>query len=139
MTKEDLLRRLEELGFDRKEYWVVSGGAMVLYGLREKTHDLDLGCTATLADRLENRGYPVTRLPGGGIGCGKPGSVDGQGKSLPEIDITQYLGAPGGKGLGAGVEGQLGGVALGQIPQIGTAGKIRHILGLQANAVQISV
>ena len=29
MTKEDLLRRLEELGFDRKEYWVVSGGAMV--------------------------------------------------------------------------------------------------------------
>lgn len=65
MTKEDLLRRLEELGFDRKEYWVVSGGAMVLYGLREKTHDLDLGCTATLADRLENRGYPVTRLPDG--------------------------------------------------------------------------
>ena len=36
MTKEDLLRRLEELGFDRKEYWVVSGGAMVLYGLRKK-------------------------------------------------------------------------------------------------------
>ena len=55
MTKEDLLRRLEELGFDRKEYWVVSGGAMVLYGLREKTHDLDLGCTAALADRLEIR------------------------------------------------------------------------------------
>lgn len=65
MTKEDLLRRLEELGFDRKEYWVVSGGAMVLYGLREKTHDLDLGCTATLADRLENQGYPITRLPDG--------------------------------------------------------------------------
>lgn len=65
MTKEDLLRRLEELGFDRKEYWVVSGGAMVLYGLREKNHDLDLGCTATLADRLENRGYPITRFPDG--------------------------------------------------------------------------
>ena len=65
MNKADLLRRLEELGFDRGEYWVVSGGAMVLYGLREKTHDLDLGCTTALADRLEGRGYPVTRFPDG--------------------------------------------------------------------------
>lgn len=39
---------------------------MVLYSIREQTHDIDLGCTADLADRLEKHGVPVIRQPDGG-------------------------------------------------------------------------
>ena len=38
---------------------MITGEAMVLYGLRPKTHDIDLGCTSALADSLQADGYPV--------------------------------------------------------------------------------
>ena len=58
MKKEEILTRLRALPWDPKDYWVVTGGAMVLYGLRERTHDVDLGCTSGLADALEAAGVP---------------------------------------------------------------------------------
>ena len=45
-----------------KNRWMITGSAMVLYGIREQTHDIDLGCTKQLADRLEAEGCPVERL-----------------------------------------------------------------------------
>ena len=38
---------------------------MVLYGLREQTSDIDLGCTSDLADLLQQEGFPVERMPDG--------------------------------------------------------------------------
>lgn len=38
---------------------------MVLYGMKPKTHDIDLGCTTALADRLEAEGHPLERLADG--------------------------------------------------------------------------
>lgn len=38
---------------------------MVLYGLREQTSDIDLGCTSELADYLQEKGFPVEQLPDG--------------------------------------------------------------------------
>lgn len=58
MKKADIDARLREFPYDPGEYWVLAGGAMVLYGLREETADLDLGCTPKLADRLEAEGFP---------------------------------------------------------------------------------
>lgn len=58
--KLSLLRRLRKLPFSEKEYWVVAGGAMVLHGFRPQTRDIDLGCTALLADKLERQGYAVS-------------------------------------------------------------------------------
>ena len=57
MNRTDILARLQDFPYDPGEYWVVTGGAMVLYGLREQTHDVDLGCTARLADELEAKGF----------------------------------------------------------------------------------
>lgn len=37
---KSLLQRLQELSFSEKEYWVVAGAAMVLYGFRPQTHDV---------------------------------------------------------------------------------------------------
>ena len=91
MKKEDIIKRLNALPYDTGDYWVITGGAMVLYGFREETHDIDLGCTARLADRLEAEGYLTDRYPDGRrefrIGgdveifedwlCGTVGSVGG--------------------------------------------------------------
>ena len=63
--KHSMLRRLGELAFPATEYWVITGGAMVLYGFRPQTHDIDLGCTTALADELEREGYPVSRTADG--------------------------------------------------------------------------
>ncbi len=59
--KKSLIKRLNELPFQKEEYWVVAGGAMVLHGFRPQTHDIDLGCTTLLADSLEHQGYSVLR------------------------------------------------------------------------------
>lgn len=65
MRKTDIIARLEALPYDPEEYWVITGGAMVLYGIREETSDIDLGCTARMADRLEQDGYLYQVTPDG--------------------------------------------------------------------------
>ncbi|MBD5533609.1 MAG: hypothetical protein HDQ98_15675 [Lachnospiraceae bacterium] len=63
--KQSLIQRLKELSFPEKEYWVVAGGAMVLHGFRPQTHDIDLGCSTLLADKLEKQGYFVSHCDDG--------------------------------------------------------------------------
>ena len=65
MDKEKLIARLKELPLDDAQYWLITGGAMVLYGLREQTSDIDLGCTSELADFLQEKGFPVEQLADG--------------------------------------------------------------------------
>ena len=57
MNKKDIISELERFPFDRNEYWLITGSAMVLYGIREQTHDIDMGCTEKMADLLEKEGY----------------------------------------------------------------------------------
>ena len=57
MNKQDIIEKLNAFPYDKKDYWVITGGAMVLYGFREETHDIDLGCTSSLADQLEADGF----------------------------------------------------------------------------------
>lgn len=60
MNRAELIERVKALPFPKEDYWVITGGAMVLYGLREQTHDIDLGCTSRLADELEQQGAEVS-------------------------------------------------------------------------------
>ncbi len=76
--KQSLIQRVQALSFPEREYWVVAGGAMVLHGFRPQTHDIDLGCSALLADKLERQGYPVSRCD------------DGNRKILYSEDIEIY-------------------------------------------------
>ena len=57
MNKAEMMAKLKAFPYDPAEYWVITGGAMVLYGIREESSDIDLGCTAKMADRLEQEGY----------------------------------------------------------------------------------
>lgn len=64
MKAEDIRQRLAELALDTNEYRINAGGAMVLHGLREETHDLDIWCTKKLGDTLAQRCEPQM-LPNG--------------------------------------------------------------------------
>ncbi len=66
MKKADILAALAAFPYSKEDYWVITGGAMVLYGIREETHDIDLGCTAKMADTLEAEGYLYRVMPEGG-------------------------------------------------------------------------
>ena len=65
LRKDEIIGFLNEAAFDRSEYWVTSGAAMVLHGIKETTRDIDLGCTTQMADRLEREGYDVEALRDG--------------------------------------------------------------------------
>ena len=60
MNKADIIKRVHKLGFDKKDYWIIAGTAMVMYGFRAETNDIDMGCSRALADRLEKEGYPTS-------------------------------------------------------------------------------
>ncbi len=57
MNRDDVFAELKNLSFDTKEYWVTSGAALVIYGIKAETKDIDLGCTSRLADELQHVGY----------------------------------------------------------------------------------
>ena len=65
MDKNELIEALSRFPYDRREYWVVAGGAMVLYGIKEETQDIDLGCSSKLADLLEKDGHLTGRTEDG--------------------------------------------------------------------------
>ena len=65
MNKNDIIRRLEDLNFDKTQYWVLAGSAMVMHGVREETADIDLGCSKSFADELEKQGYLTTIMEDG--------------------------------------------------------------------------
>ena len=65
MNKADILQKLRDLSWPIGDYWVVAGGAMVLYDLRSETHDLDLGCTTARADALQAAGVPFRHMDDG--------------------------------------------------------------------------
>ena len=57
MNKQDIISRLKDFPYSCEEYWVITGSAMVLYGIREHTHDIDMGFTSAMADKLVSDGY----------------------------------------------------------------------------------
>lgn len=65
MNRQEILEQLEAFPYDRNEYWVITGSAMVLYGIREQAGDIDLGCSAKMADLLESDGYLFGRTKDG--------------------------------------------------------------------------
>ena len=65
MDKLEIIHLLKEAAFDSREYWVTSGAAMVLYGIRDRTRDIDLGCTSQMADKLEKEGCSAEILHDG--------------------------------------------------------------------------
>lgn len=63
LGREDILEILKGAPFLGEDCWLASGAALVLYGIKEQTRDIDLVCTTELADRLEAKGVAFRRSP----------------------------------------------------------------------------
>lgn len=57
MNKTEIMKVLNEFPYSKDDYWLITGGAMVLYGIKEQTSDIDLGCNKKMADELEKDGF----------------------------------------------------------------------------------
>ncbi len=61
LFRKDILELVGKLDFLGEDCWLTSGAALVLYGVKESTRDIDLVCTTALADKLEEQGVPFRR------------------------------------------------------------------------------
>lgn len=68
MDKRKIIETLKAFPYDPKDYWIITGSAMVMHGIREKTHDIDLGCNARMADALERDDF-LCRISEDGNRC----------------------------------------------------------------------
>lgn len=53
MNKVEFIAELKKLDLPATEFVILSGGSMLMRGLREQTHDLDLSASKELAEKLD--------------------------------------------------------------------------------------
>ena len=59
MNKEQLISKLEELNFPLGDYYLLSSGCLMLYGMREEIGDIDLCISDKLFDSIKEK-YELT-------------------------------------------------------------------------------
>lgn len=55
MNKEEYKKKLDALGLDKNRYCVISGGTMLLYGLKETTEDVDIKVKPDYFEELKTK------------------------------------------------------------------------------------
>ena len=65
MNRDEIIRKMRDTGFAPEEYWIQTGAALVMRGVRENTHDIDIGCTHALIEKLAARSCPYEDMPDG--------------------------------------------------------------------------
>lgn len=56
MNRKELIAALESLPFDKDKYVVISGGALVLYGILEDTEDVDIKMAPNIFGQYRKEG-----------------------------------------------------------------------------------
>lgn len=59
LDKEMILKELSKISLPTEKYWVVMGAALVLYGIKKTTKDIDIGCDLELFNHLIEQGYEL--------------------------------------------------------------------------------
>lgn len=59
MNRKEIIEKLKQYNFDKSNYIVISGAAMVLLGIKDKTSDIDIATTQDYNDYLVDN-YNVT-------------------------------------------------------------------------------
>ena len=57
MTRSEFIKKLKNANLPPTEYVVTAGGSLLLHGIRTETQDIDLACTAKLAQNLISQGF----------------------------------------------------------------------------------
>lgn len=61
LDKMQILDKLKDLKFPVEDYCVMTGAALVLYGVRQETADIDIGCSSKLFKQLLQRGFEIRK------------------------------------------------------------------------------
>lgn len=56
LRKEEIKEIIKEMDLPLSEYWVTSGAALVIHGVKEATNDIDLGGTTKLVEYFIKKG-----------------------------------------------------------------------------------
>lgn len=66
MIKSEIIEKVKDLFVyaNNKEYWLITGAAMVMYGIKTQTLDIDVGCTKEFFQDLQKKGYSVIKKDG---------------------------------------------------------------------------
>lgn len=57
MNKQEMIQILKDEGLDRKDCVVVMGGALLLHGLRQESHDIDIDVSQETFKSFLEKGY----------------------------------------------------------------------------------
>lgn len=55
MNKKEYTEKLDQLNLDKNRYCIISGGVMLLYGLKESTEDVDIKVRPDYFEELKER------------------------------------------------------------------------------------
>lgn len=55
MNKKEYIEKLESLKLDKNRFCIISGGVMLLYGLKESTEDIDIKVRPNYFEELKER------------------------------------------------------------------------------------
>ena len=55
MNKKEYIERLDKLHLDKKRYCIISGGVMLLYGLKNNTEDIDIKVKPEYFEELKEK------------------------------------------------------------------------------------
>lgn len=56
MNVSEYKKKVDSLNFNKEDYCIISGGVMLMYGLRESTSDIDLKISSSLFEKLNGEG-----------------------------------------------------------------------------------
>ena len=62
MNKEEYINKLNTLGLDKNRYCIISGGVMLLYGLKSTTEDIDIKIRPDYFEELKEK-YKFKKSP----------------------------------------------------------------------------
>ena len=62
MNKQEYIKKLEELGFDKEKFCIISGGSMVFNDIRVQTSDIDLMILPDYFEELSEK-YTIKPSP----------------------------------------------------------------------------
>jgi hypothetical protein len=57
LNKDNIINIVNDLNLPLNEYWITSGSALVMHGVKKIATDIDLGCTNNLWEDFLQKGY----------------------------------------------------------------------------------
>ena len=84
MTKEEIYKKIDNLGLDRHDFIIITGTSLVCHDIIDETEDIDLACSKEVFDSLD---WPVRVEYGGKIKYKDCFDIDYNLYDLEHIDI----------------------------------------------------